>query len=311
MTRHKNLLNAETLLWIARTGTFRAAAQKLFTTQPAVSARMKELENSLGVALFEKRGRKLELTPAARRFMERVEPLLYAVDRAFSIDDSPDDVANATGTLRIGMGEISMTWFSGIVPELRRLMPRISYEIEMDLAFQLKNKLRQGDLDMAIVAGPVEDGRFISQPIGKTRMVWVASAALLHDEFGAKKSIDQILASSALWCVSRSSEYSVDAQRILRKFGANLDNINTCNHLVALIELVERGAGIGHLPEIMVADRIRSGKLKSLSGHLDDSELTFYLVCHPDRQHLAVERVISAVIESSLYELDPTLHSSI
>lgn len=303
MARHKNLQNAETLVWIARTGTFRGAAEKLFTTQPAVSARMRELENSLGVPLFEKHGRRLELTPAARRFIERVEPLLTAVDRAFSLENPEEDVLNAAGTLRIGMGEVTMTWFARIFSELRKKMPRVSYEIEMDLAFQLKQNLRQGNLDMAIVAGPVEDGRFISHPIGSTKMVWVVAANLLQDEYGRRKSIAQMLGSLPLWCVSRSSEYSVAAQHILRKYGANLDNINTCNHLVALIDLVERGAGIGQLPEIMVADKLFSGKLEALTDYLEHTELKFFIVCHKDRTHPAIDRVMAEAIAQSRHAL--------
>lgn len=305
MVRHKNLLNAETLVWIAKTGTFRGAAETMFTTQPAISARMRELEHQLGVPLFEKRGRNLELTPAARRFMERVEPLLGAVDRAFSMDDPGEEVLGASGTIRLGMGEITMTWFSGIMAELRRIMPRVSYEIQMDLAYQLKQQLRQGALDLAIVAGPVEDARFVSYPLGSTKMVWMVSPSLMLDEYGQRKSVNQLLATSPLWCVSRPSEYSVAAQRILRKYGANLDNICTCNHLVALIELVERGAGIGQLPEIMVADRVFSGKLEPLSEHLEDTELNFYIACHEDRTHPAIDRIMQAAVRLSHYAPTP------
>ena len=307
MARHRNLQNAETLVWIARAGTFRAAAEKLYTTQPAISARMRELEHSLGVPLFEKRGRKLELTPAARRFIERVEPLLGAVDRAFSIDDPAQDILNTAGTLRIGMGEITMTWFAGIFSDLRKKMPRISYEIQLDLAFQLKQKLRQGDLDMAIVAGPVEDGRFISRHIGTTEMIWVVASNLVHDEFGQRKTTDQMLSSIPLWCVSRSSEYSVAAQHILRKYGANLENINTCNHLVALIDLVERGAGIGQLPQIMVADRLISGKFEVLSDQLEDTTLNFYIVCHKSRTHPAIDWVMDEAVRQSQHALTPKI----
>ena len=184
-------------------------------------------------------------------------------------------------------------------------MPRVSYEIQMDLAYQLKQQLRQGTLDLAIVAGPVEDGRFVSQPIGSTKMVWMVSPTLMQDEFGQRKSLDQLLATSPLWCVSRSSEYSVAAQRILRKYGANLDNICTCNHLVALIELVERGAGIGQLPEIMVADRVFSGKLERLSDQLEDTELNFHIACHEDRSHPAIDRIMQAAVRLSHYAPPP------
>src|SRR3546814_18720347 len=47
----------ETLLWIARLGTFAAAAERLNTTQPAISARVGELENHLGTVLFRREGR--------------------------------------------------------------------------------------------------------------------------------------------------------------------------------------------------------------------------------------------------------------
>ena len=139
-----NLVNAETLCMIAKLGSFRAAAERLYTSQPAVSARMRELEQSLGFALFEKRGRRLELTVPARRFVERVEPLLLAVEDAFT---DAEAVTNAAGTVRIGMGVISMTWFSRVVPELRRALPRVSYEIELDLAVKLQEHLASGALD--------------------------------------------------------------------------------------------------------------------------------------------------------------------
>lgn len=306
MARHRNLQNAETLIWIARTGTFRAAAEKLFTTQPAISARMRELENSLGVTLFEKRGRNLELTLAARQFIERVEPLLNEVDHAFTIIDPNQDSLNVSGIVRVGMGEITMTWFTRVFADIRKKMPRLSVEIELDLAFQLKQKLRQGDLDMAIVAGPVEDGRFISRPIGSTAMIWVVASSLLQDEFGRRKTLDQMLSSMPLWCVSRSSEYSVAAQHILRKHGANLDNINTCNHLVALIDLVERGAGIGQLPRIMVSDKLISGKLEILSELLEETLLNFYVVCHKDRVHPAIDYVMDAAVRQSQHVLNRT-----
>jgi hypothetical protein len=51
-----NLVHLETLCWIARLGTFTAAADRLHTAQSAISARMKELERSLGVPIFQHRG---------------------------------------------------------------------------------------------------------------------------------------------------------------------------------------------------------------------------------------------------------------
>src|SRR3546814_16354527 len=62
-----SLYHLETLLWIDRLGTFSAAAERLNTTQPTVSARMRELEQRLGTALFRREGRAMSLTAAGRR----------------------------------------------------------------------------------------------------------------------------------------------------------------------------------------------------------------------------------------------------
>lgn len=55
--RRLSLYHLETLLWISRLGTFAAAAERLNTTQPAISARVRELESRLGYAIFQRAGR--------------------------------------------------------------------------------------------------------------------------------------------------------------------------------------------------------------------------------------------------------------
>ena len=69
------LYHLETLLWIDRLGTFSAAAERLNTTQPAVSARMRELEQRLGSALFRRDGRAMSLTPAGRKLVAEANRL--------------------------------------------------------------------------------------------------------------------------------------------------------------------------------------------------------------------------------------------
>lgn len=305
MSRQKNLLNAETLVWIARTGTFRAAAERLFTSQPAVSARMRELETSLGVPLFEKSGRNLKLTPAARRFVERVEPLLNAVESAFMIDSPDQDTLQASGTLRIGMGEITMSWFAHLFKDFRRKMPRISYEVDLDLAYRLKRKLRQGTLDMAIVAGPVEHGRFVTQPVGMTKMQWIVASSVLKEPAYAGWAIVDFFNALPLWTIARPSEYAIAAQYALRQKGITLEHFNSCNHLVSIMAIVENGGGIAQLPEIMIADKLQEGIFVALSDYVEDSELDFFIVSHKDRDNPALEWLIAEALESGRKVLRP------
>src|SRR3546814_16536090 len=77
-----SLYHLETLLWIDRLGTFSAAAERLNTTQPTVSARMRELEQRLGTALFRRDGRALSLTAAGRTLVRGCDPLLRSMQTA-------------------------------------------------------------------------------------------------------------------------------------------------------------------------------------------------------------------------------------
>ena len=66
----------ETLLWIDRLGRFRAAAEHLKLTQPAVSMRMRELERVVGAALFRREGQTVRVTARGRELVAYAEQLM-------------------------------------------------------------------------------------------------------------------------------------------------------------------------------------------------------------------------------------------
>lgn len=296
MTR-PNLVNVKTLCWIARLGTFGEAAARMSTSQPAISARMRELQLTLGFSLFERNGRQLQLTPRARSFVTRVEPIIGALDAVFSEGDT---TASHVGTVRIGLGEISMTWFAGTIPQLRKVMPRVSFELELHLAADLRRMMEKGKLDIAIIAGGLNDPRYTSEVIGHTRMMWLASSSLLHDEIGRQKSHYELLKTTALWCVARPSDFFPSAQHTLREAGANLENICTCNRLGALIDVVERGGGIGHIPEIMVADRIADGRMVSIEPELVPTRFEFTMSCLRNHNRPVIQHIMKTALDMSM-----------
>src|SRR6267378_3108117 len=84
LSRPPPLRNLRAFCAAARQGSFKFAAVELCLTPSAVSHQMKELEAALGVRLFERKTRSLELTPVGLRLLEEVEPLLDALDRALT-----------------------------------------------------------------------------------------------------------------------------------------------------------------------------------------------------------------------------------
>src|SRR5262249_32608681 len=84
LSRPPPLRNLRAFCVAARHRNFKVAADELFLTPSAVSHQMKELEDSLGVRLFERKTRSLELTTAGHTLLDEVEPLLDALDRSLA-----------------------------------------------------------------------------------------------------------------------------------------------------------------------------------------------------------------------------------
>ncbi|EON25524.1 MULTISPECIES: LysR family transcriptional regulator [Nocardioides] len=109
----------ETFRAVARLGTISAAATELLTSQPALSRQIQQLERDLGLALFTRAGRRLELTAAGRRFLAAADSVVAAVDGATSLASSL-----AAGQLtRVRMAAPTTTLSDVLAPFLAELSP--------------------------------------------------------------------------------------------------------------------------------------------------------------------------------------------
>jgi DNA-binding transcriptional LysR family regulator len=113
---------------VARTLHFRKAAESLAVAQPALSRQIAQLEAALGVELFTRSRRKVELTPAGRALAERVEPILRGL--AGVPGELRSLTEGETGHVRVGFTGLAMaTVLPGILREFHRRFPRIRLEL--------------------------------------------------------------------------------------------------------------------------------------------------------------------------------------
>ena len=299
--RRLSLTNLETLCWIARLGSFTAAAQRLNTTQPAISGRVRELEQSLRVQLFRRQGRKMELTILGRELVERSQPL---IDRLEDVVISLDNPQAATGIIRIGVGVmVAVTWFGDLMARLQRLMPQVTYQIEVDLTINMRQMLELGQLDIAIVAARLDSDRVVTTPLGGVEVLWVIAPALLAA--ANKQSLDAaaMLAAHPIWCLTRPSRMHPMAIDTLRRFGVAHTRINTSNNLQSIVQMVAQGAGIALLPENMIATRLAAGELVPLSAELPPERLEFVVARHRDQDQAIIGHIIELTVEASAFLL--------
>ncbi|MCB1692362.1 MAG: LysR family transcriptional regulator [Pseudomonadales bacterium] len=143
---------ARTFLEIVRSGSFARAAERLFVTQTAVSARVQGLESQLKARLFVRERAGVRLTSEGERFVPYARQLVRAWDQA------REDVALPTGQVdQVNVGcELSL-WDPFLLEWLvhcRRHHPRIKLRAEVGLAEALVQKIERGGLDVALVYSP-------------------------------------------------------------------------------------------------------------------------------------------------------------
>ena len=134
---------------------FRHAANALGVAQSSVSARVKALEEDLGILLFERRARGVRLTEAGRHFVERIAAGVDQLDHA--VKTAGMAATGEWGRLRIGVHAlIPRSFLADLIGQYRENHPGIEVEITEGTARDAVMQLRADRLDVAFVAGTPE-----------------------------------------------------------------------------------------------------------------------------------------------------------
>ncbi|WP_313807593.1 LysR family transcriptional regulator [Sphingobium sp.] len=238
----------ETLLWIARLGTFAAAAERLNASQPTISGRMRELERQIGFRLFHRQGRNMTFTVKGREFVRQCEDLWVNIEEMLL---AGNDYHGATGIVRIGSGEIAAaSCLPAFTNRMNAAMPGVSLEVEIGLTARLIDDLLGGPIDMVFAIGALNVSGINSRPLGQVELVWLASPSIARSmmEEGWIKNT-----TLPLWSVARHSPMHELMAAAVRRTSLRHLRVNSCNNVRSMIEIVEAGGGIGLFPRNMVA----------------------------------------------------------
>src|SRR5271155_368466 len=143
----------ETFLWVVKLGSFRGAAQRLNTTQPAISQRIAQLEREMGVKLLNRDHRVASPTPSGRQMMVYAEKLIGLRSEMMA---EIGDRSAMRGVLRLGVAEtIVHTWLPQLIKSVNTTYPNLSLEIEVDITPNLRARLLAQEIELAFLVGPL------------------------------------------------------------------------------------------------------------------------------------------------------------
>lgn len=250
----------ETFVRIVETGSFAAAASALYTTQSTISARVRELEKSLGVELFDRSSHRATLTPKGQALLG---PARQMVALASGIAHRIGDTHALTGVVRVGVvGLVAITWLPKLMVALRERYPGMVVHLDVALTTTLIEKLRAGDLDLALVTGPVREARLHSISLGYDEFVWMAPASL---RVPAKALAPADLARWPVLGLSEASHHYPVIEQWFRAGQASYQPVVSCSNVRVLAELTVAGLGVSLLPKGSYQKEVDAGVLRILN----------------------------------------------
>lgn len=149
---------------LARERHFGRAAEKCFVSQPTLSVAVKKLEQHLGVALFERSAGEVRVTPIGEQIVAQAERVLAEAARIGEIAAQGKDPLS--GPLRLGcIYTIGPYLLPQLVPLLRERAPQMPLYIAENYTDKLIELLRRGELDIIVVALPIDESGIVAQPV--------------------------------------------------------------------------------------------------------------------------------------------------
>ncbi|MFC3109832.1 LysR substrate-binding domain-containing protein [Undibacterium arcticum] len=242
---------------VARHKHFGHAAESCHVAQPTLSVAIKKLEDELGVAIFERGGSEISVTPIGTQIVQQAERVLEQTAAIKEIASQNKDPL--AGPLRLG---IIYTIGPYLLPPLIKTMidqvPQMPLILQENFTLRLMEMLRQGELDAAIIALPVPDQGLMLQPLYDEPFVvavprqhpWAARSEIGPQELKSETMLllgnGHCFRDQVLEVCPEMSRYSTTGNGIARTFEGS--SLETIRHMVA------SGIGITVLPQASVPD---------------------------------------------------------
>lgn len=238
---------------VARHGHFGRAAEACAVTQPALSMQIRELEASLGTALFERGARQVRLTGFGETFAPRVREILRSVDELADLARAAHD--RPAGRLRLGViPTVAPYLLPALVAELARLFPELDMHVRETLTPRLLRELGDGRLDAAIVALPVSEPSLAEVALFSESFVLVRPAV----EAGQPVPGPERLREMRLLLLEEGHCFRDQALSFCSINTAMPRELLDGSSLSTLVQMVGAGIGVTLIPEMAVPVETRS-----------------------------------------------------
>jgi LysR family transcriptional regulator, low CO2-responsive transcriptional regulator len=257
-----------TFLEVAKQGSFSRAGQKVFRSQSAVSAQIRQIESEYGERLLDRSGKTVRLTPAGEVFREYAQRMLSLRDESLrAVADHGND---PRGVLALGANEATCLYvLPNVFAEYLRLYPSVQVSIYRNFSHKILERLDSGAIDVGIVTLPVKMPMLKVRTIFRDRLVLMVSAdnpLAQHDKVPISMVVEQPL------ILPRTGFTRRIMDKLFRPYRDKLHVRMELPSIGMIKSFVAAGLGVSLISESFARDEVQSGKVKLIA--LKDNELS-------------------------------------
>ncbi|MCW8924446.1 MAG: LysR family transcriptional regulator [Gammaproteobacteria bacterium] len=260
----------KTFLEVERMRNFRKAAENLCISPSAISARIRQLEQTLGLALFRRDRQKVSLTPAGERFERHARFILGAWERAHEEIALSDQVDT-----RLTVAGVTSLWEMMLQDWLNNIhcnAPLIGLRAELSTHKRIVRKLEQGTIDLGFLYESPQLRDMVVQEVGDISLIMVSEEQ--------KQNVDEALSEGYIrvdWGTLFSSLHEDHfPQRPIAAVRVNIASM--------ALGLIENCGGAAYLPTSLVQHKLEQGKLFRVED-APEIQLKAYAVFHMHGEH--------------------------
>lgn len=297
-----NLRFVEAFYWVATLKSVSRAAEKLFITQSAMSARVAALEEELGALLLDRRDKTFRLTVAGTRFVVHAQKLLE-LQRVAKTEVGSNSALDLT--IRIGAIEsVLHSWLIPWIEVLRAEQPALELELTVETTPVLIDQIRRGALDLAFAALPASGDGIRTKAMQTMPMCFVGNT----DIHKKRRYTLQDFATLDLLTFQRGSQPHVGLLDLLKKADVRPRKVHAISSISAMVQLVQGGFGIATLPRAAIVRLSETRNIKALSCPVELLPLPIHASYRSDPASPVAEQLLNSALE---YSVSTTAHKKV
>lgn len=266
---------------------FGRAAERLFMSQPPLSRQIKDLEDELGVILFFRTNKRVELTEAGKYFLEEVVEILQNIEHSKTITKQIHN--NISGEFKLGyISSTPKKMLATVLKQIQLKFPYLRVSLFETSTQKQKLALENGKLDLGIMRAPIYSSELLTTPLFEDPLVIVGHSQV---EFNAINFFNESF-------ISFNQKYASEYHRLVintcNRMGFEPKIVHQSNSMSSILELVSQGLGLAVVPSSTIKQYPHL-KLKIMKLEDMDSKTEVILVSNIKSKNSALGEFIACI----------------